>query len=350
MPELINSLVSTIIPVYNRPQMLREAVASVLAQTHRPIEVIVVDDGSTDNTPQVAEELAREHLNEVFFVRQKNSGVGPAREAGRQLACGEFIQYLDSDDLLRPKKFETQVAALRSVPDAGAAYGFICVHHENGLVDDAPARASGVARDQLFPWILVDRWWNTDVPLLRRSLVDTIGPWSDLRWSQDWEYDGRIAALGTRLVHCADWMCDERRHSGPRQTGHQNPVTAPRLLNQLRFLTLMLSHAERGGVAPDSPYRMHFTRWVFATARQLASIGLAREASICLDLADRSAGNCAEARRGLGTFRTLTRILPSRLVAYLAMFKDSVNRKRSPLTLPLSMWYDDHLPVKRPVS
>src|ERR1044071_1274968 len=99
-------LVSTIIPVYNRAGMLREAVESVLAQAYRPIEIIVVNDGSTDDTRCVAEALAATNLNEIRVIHQGNVGPGLAREAGRQAARGEFIQYLDSDDLLLPRKFE----------------------------------------------------------------------------------------------------------------------------------------------------------------------------------------------------------------------------------------------------
>jgi len=102
-------LVTTIIPVYNRAAMLREAVASVLAQTYRPVEVIVVDDGSTDETAGVADELAGD---EVRVIHQPNGGPGTAREAGRRAARGEFIQHLDSDDLLLPHKFALQVAGL----------------------------------------------------------------------------------------------------------------------------------------------------------------------------------------------------------------------------------------------
>src|SRR5512143_4106165 len=93
-------LVSTIIPVYNRQALLREAVASVLAQSYRPIEIIVVDDGSTDDTLAVCEELAGHRPDVVRTIRISNGGPGLAREAGRRFARGEFIQYLDSDDLL----------------------------------------------------------------------------------------------------------------------------------------------------------------------------------------------------------------------------------------------------------
>src|ERR1700730_16934030 len=91
------SLVSVIIPVYNRAAMLREAVDSVLAQTYRPIEIVIVDDGSTDDTAAVADEMASRHSGIIRVIHQRNAGVGHAREAGRQAAEGEFIQYLDSD-------------------------------------------------------------------------------------------------------------------------------------------------------------------------------------------------------------------------------------------------------------
>src|SRR5207244_2098618 len=115
-------LVTTIIPVYNRAPMLREAVASVIAQTYRPIEIVIVDDGSTDETPAAISELVSTHP-EVRATRRANGGPGLARETGRQLARGEFIQYLDSDDLLLPRKFEWQVAALRRSSECGVAYG-----------------------------------------------------------------------------------------------------------------------------------------------------------------------------------------------------------------------------------
>lgn len=216
MKTVIPGLVSTVIPVYNRPSMLREAVASVLAQTYHPLEIIIVDDGSTDDTPRVADELVARNPADIVFLRKGNSGPGPTREMGRLAARGEFIQYLDSDDWLRPRKFELQVQALRDHPECGAAYGWICAHPVDRPPLTTPYKGSGDVRDYLFPRLLADRWWNTNCPLLRRSVCDAVGPWSDLRWSQDWEYDGRIGALGTKLVHCPDWMCDERHHTNQR--------------------------------------------------------------------------------------------------------------------------------------
>ncbi len=100
-------LVSVVIPTYNRAHLVRAAVESVLAQTYRPLELIVVDDGSTDATGRV---LAA--CGSVRVVRQTHTGMpGQARNAGARLARGEYLAFLDSDDLWLPQKLELQVAA-----------------------------------------------------------------------------------------------------------------------------------------------------------------------------------------------------------------------------------------------
>src|SRR5947208_3449562 len=165
-----SGLVSVIIPVFNRSRMLVEAVASVLAQTYRPVEIIIVDDGSTDDTPAVADALARQHEN-VRVIRRANGGVGAARESGRAVMGGEFVQHLDSDDLLLPRKFELQVAALRAHPDAGAAYGWTRFRHPDGSLEPRPWKRSGERIATMFPAMLASRWWDTPTPLYRTSLL-----------------------------------------------------------------------------------------------------------------------------------------------------------------------------------
>lgn len=268
--SVVANLVSTVIPVYNRPAMLRQAVDSVLAQTHRPVEILISDDGSTDDTPQLAQQLVRDHPDIVRYVRNSNRGPGPAREAGRQLARGEFIQYLDSDDRLLPDKFAHQVAALRMHPDCGIAYGITRLIDARGEVLKSPFKWTGQARDYLFPGLLVDRWWCTHTPLYRRSVTDAIGPWSDLRYSQDWDYDARAGAMGVRLAWCDAVVSEHRHHGGDRQTGSGkwlNPA------DRVRFFSGMLDSARRGGVGPDVPEMRHFSRWVFGHARLCGASG-----------------------------------------------------------------------------
>ncbi|MDP6945990.1 MAG: glycosyltransferase family 2 protein, partial [Myxococcota bacterium] len=111
--EFRQGWVSVVIPTYNRAERLAASVDSCLEQTHDSVEVIVVDDGSTDETPEALAELERrwgsEHLR---WVRQDNQGACAARNTGMALATGEYLQLHDSDDLLMPDKFTEQVAAL----------------------------------------------------------------------------------------------------------------------------------------------------------------------------------------------------------------------------------------------
>jgi glycosyltransferase involved in cell wall biosynthesis len=286
MSEVVEGLVSTIIPVYNRPQMLREAVDSVLAQTYRPIEIIIADDGSTDEAGREADRMVAEHPGVIQVIHRPHQGPGPAREAGRLLARGEFIQYLDSDDRLIPRKFEWQVNALRQCPDCGAAYGYIQRYGETEL-NRVPLKWSGRELPTLFPWLLVDRWWNTDCPLFRRTVCDAVGPWSDLRYSQDWEYDARVGALGTRLVHVKEFVCEYRQHGGERQTGSGRWLAPP---DRVRFFRSMFQQARMAGVELNGREMRHFARWVFLHARQCGEAGDAASSRACLALAAEAAG------------------------------------------------------------
>ena len=159
--------VSTIIPVHNRASLLQEAVASVLAQTHRPIEIIIVNDGSDDDTAAVAEQLSRSSTDPIRVIHQANGGPGLARQRGLEAATGAFVQFLDSDDLLLPGKFAAQVKALLQAPECQICYG--PSFEENHAVTPpqrlGPMRGTGQPRDTLFPLLLVERWWTTSTPL-----------------------------------------------------------------------------------------------------------------------------------------------------------------------------------------
>src|SRR5262249_3102435 len=143
-------LVSTIVPVHNRPLLLREAVASVLAQTYRPIEVIIVDDGSIDETGREAEALAEAH-SEVSGIHRRDGGPRAARETGRLAARGEFIQYLDSDDLLLPTKFMLQVVGLRQHRDCAVSYGKTRFYNIGERPVDVPWKRTGERISTMFP-------------------------------------------------------------------------------------------------------------------------------------------------------------------------------------------------------
>jgi len=319
---VISDLVSTIIPVFNRPVQLRHAVESVLAQDYRPIEVIIVDDGSTDETPAVAKELAAANPEVVHVFMQGNAGPGAARERGRLEARGEFLQYLDSDDVLLPGKFAVQVGALRQRPDCHVAYGMTRFRCRDGSTPAGAWKGSGVARTTMFPSFLAERWWDTPTPLYRREICDRAGPWTSLRLEEDWEYDCRVASMGARLVWCDQYVCEVRDHAGDRLC--RGGLAPERLRQRTRSHVLILGHAQRAGIGADAPEMQRFARELFLLARQCGAAGLPDESRQLFDLA-RAA--CGEQRaRGLDftAYRTMAAVFGWRAAGKTGQWLDRV--------------------------
>jgi glycosyltransferase involved in cell wall biosynthesis len=115
-------LVSVIIPCYNYGHFLCETLENILQQTYQNLECIIVDDGSTDNTNEIVQSYITKDARFRYF-RQTNKGTSSAKNNGIRIATGEFIQFLDADDLLNKKKLEVQVLFLINNPDVDIIYG-----------------------------------------------------------------------------------------------------------------------------------------------------------------------------------------------------------------------------------
>jgi len=269
-------LVSVILPTFNRPEFLREAVAQVIAQTYRPLELLLVNDGSTDATGSVCDEIAARHPDCVRVVHRENGGPGAARESGRLIARGEFLQYFDSDDQIDPRKIEIQVAALRGHPDCGIAYCKTREFTRGESPDDRCSQFTGEKLDRLFPRLLSGCCWPTITPLIRRSLSDAIGHWLPLRQEEDWEYDSRIAVAGVKLVWCDEFLASAVNHPGPRASGSgaQDPA---KMRDRCTARLLLLNRALQAGVGENTPDRRLFANSLFLFSRQCGAAGLTEE-------------------------------------------------------------------------
>jgi glycosyltransferase involved in cell wall biosynthesis len=285
---LVEGLVSTIIPVHNRPALLRAAVASVLAQIYRPIEIIIVDDGSNDETGSQADALAEAHP-EVRAIHRENGGPGAARETGRLAARGEFIQYLDSDDLLLPIKFKLQVAGLRQHRDCGVSYGKTRFYAIGDPPTNAAYKRTGERIPTMFPSFLRSRWWSTSTALYRRALTDEAGRWTDLRNEEDWEYECRIASKGVRLYYCDAFVSDTRNTAGTHLSagGSSDP---DKLKDRATAHKMILEHALTAGISQETSEMQHFARELFLLARQCGAAELDEEARTLFELARRASG------------------------------------------------------------
>lgn len=141
-----NELVSVIIPVYNGEHYLGQAIESVLSQTYHPIQVIVVDDGSTDESERVAQQFP------VQYFRQSHSGPGTARNRGVEEAEGEMLAFLDADDVWTSDKLEKQTAVLNAHPELDAVLGQVEQFNSPDVPPDpAPTRFAGSTLKGLHP-------------------------------------------------------------------------------------------------------------------------------------------------------------------------------------------------------
>ncbi len=210
----MKSLVSVITPTYNRSGLLKEAIESVIAQTYRPIECIVVDDGSTDDTKQTVESLNLYNDNDftIKYIYQTNSGSQVARNTGTKASIGEFIQYLDSDDLLYPEKIEKQVAFFKENPECSGVFG----DWEKGALEKKEFILA-YQSDDMLTQLLTDRIIVNFSFLMRRKLIYKIGEW-DLSIKRNQEIDFQVRGLmeGAKYRYqsqtCGLW----RIHTGDR--------------------------------------------------------------------------------------------------------------------------------------
>jgi glycosyltransferase involved in cell wall biosynthesis len=252
-------LISVIVPCYNRGRLIGETLASIAAQSYSPIEVIVVDDGSSDDSAEVVKRWMdvngprHKHIIGFQYIWQRNTGPSAARNHGLDASKGQYIQFLDSDDILHREKLTKQVTAINQVGadfcvcncqtfgecsgNAGTVFDFYNRPH---AVDDFPA---------YYPM-------NTPAPLYRREVVLRNGPWDEtLDAGEDFEFNFRIVARGARGVWLNDVLLDVRKHNGserrqaaPLATRYQSMylglakmeieaierrVCSPRLLNAL---------------------------------------------------------------------------------------------------------------------
>lgn len=189
--ERVEGLVSVVIPTYNRAERLPRAVRSVIEQNYRPLEVVVADDGSTDNTAQVVQKMQYEAEREgcrFVYHYQDNRGAPAARNAGVARSRGAFIQYLDSDDYLLPDKIGGQVRHLETSGNE-LVYGITLYVGDSGIVQGVRNRPP--RRGHRCGWIS-ELSWHTSSPLFRRELVERIGKWkTDLDACQEYEYGAR---------------------------------------------------------------------------------------------------------------------------------------------------------------
>lgn len=187
-------LVSVVIPVYNAQETVVETVQSVLQQTLTDFELIVINDGSTDGSVARLEKLQAAIADpRIQIFSYENGGISTARNRGLERAAGDFITFIDADDLWTPRKLEQQVAALQNSPEAGVAYSWTRVMDYSGQLfhEGSSASYAGDVYGQLLRCNFITSGSNV---MMTRAAVASTGIFeSALRPAEDWDYYLRLA-------------------------------------------------------------------------------------------------------------------------------------------------------------
>ena len=213
----MHELVTIIVPVYNTGAYLSPCLESLIAQTHRDLEIILVDDGSTDGSGAICDDFARRD-ERIKVIHQKNSGVSSARNAGLENASGTYLTFVDADDALLPYAVETALQYLRETDADVVTYGWQRQFDDEGHIEECCAEFTcesdlpAVIREILmhynaygggYPW---NKLWRTDSEI---SCFDT-----ELHYFEDLEWVIRMLLRVRKIAVCPECLYRYRVHSG----------------------------------------------------------------------------------------------------------------------------------------
>jgi glycosyltransferase involved in cell wall biosynthesis len=202
--------VSVVIPTYNYGRFISEAIESVLRQTYPIFEIVVVDDGSTDNT----EEIVAKFGDKVKYIKQKNGGVGLARNTGVRHSTGEFIAFLDADDIWLPHKIERQVQLLQKDGEVGlVTVGMREFGKDGKTITKYQTGQNGWCAENI---LLLGA--GIAAPgsslLIKRDVFERVGGYDemkDMHPSEDWEFCYRVARR-FKLAFLPELLVEYRNH------------------------------------------------------------------------------------------------------------------------------------------
>jgi|SoiMethySBSTD1v2_1073268.scaffolds.fasta_scaffold44826_6 glycosyltransferase involved in cell wall biosynthesis len=215
----MNELVSILIAVRDGARYLGEALASALDQPGATVEVVVVDDGSTDDSA----EIARSFGKRVHVLRQEPLGIGPARNAAIEASAGTYLSFLDADDRFTPRKSASQLELLRHDPDLEAVFG----HMRQFISPDVPEQARAVrVPTEVGPVV------TPTTMLIRRDAFDRVGPFPAIPIAVSIDWTLRAKESGLRFVMLDEVVTERRIHD--RNVGIQRKQFASQRLHVLK--------------------------------------------------------------------------------------------------------------------
>jgi glycosyltransferase involved in cell wall biosynthesis len=228
------SVISVIIPAYNRERYLAETIGSVLSQSHRPIEIIVIDDGSTDSTADVTGHFS----GAVRYFFQPNSGCAAALNTGVQNAEGAYLSFLDSDDLWTEKKLALQMKVLISAPETDMVFGHVSHFYSPDL--------SQHERERFLCPTEKMAGYHAGTMLIRRESFLSVGLFNALYHAGEFlDWYSRAREKGLREVMLPDVVMKRRIHSSNVGVLKKNRQTKNTDMEYIRVLKAALDRRRK---------------------------------------------------------------------------------------------------------
>ncbi len=199
-----NPLVSILIPLYNSEKYISETIQSCLNQTYKNTEIIIVDDGSVDNSLSIAKNFTKTYKN-IYVFSQKNQGAPAARNKAFELSKGEYIQYLDADDLLSENKIEEQLKLLKNQKNCISSCSWQYFIRKPGDIIKKKQKIDKSYKNPI-DW-LTDSWSGKGMGLIHnwltpRSLINKAGKWNEqLKINQDGEFFCRVLINANKILY-----------------------------------------------------------------------------------------------------------------------------------------------------
>ena len=251
-----SKFVSAVIPCYNQSVFLGEAIESVLGQTHRQFEIIVVDDGSSDNTSEVAARYIG-----VRTIRQENRGLAAARNVGLQASSGDYLVFLDADDRLLSNALECGLNSFETHPECAFVSGGCRLISGDG--SHIPGVSPYIERDYYLELLRENFIWGPTTVMYRRSVLQRLGGFdSSSPGAEDYDLSLRIAR--SLPVHCYRDIIAERREHGANMTRNYSLMTRSTMAvfrSQRKYI--------KGDKAAETAYRDGLITWQYYYARKL---------------------------------------------------------------------------------
>jgi glycosyltransferase involved in cell wall biosynthesis len=255
----VTDLVSVVIPVFNGSEFLRQAIESVLAQTYEDVELVVVDDGSTDDTAVIAQSFG----DRLAYHHQENMGVAAALNRGIRASRGKYIAWLSHDDEFLPRKLERQMSFINQHPEYRAIYSdFFIINASGEIIKEVktPWYPREAAIWELFGTMYI----NGSSTLIERTCFDDVGFFNeDLRFSQDMDMWMRME-LAFDIGRIPETLVKWRSHpgQGSRDVGTHSAEKWETYRRMFADLMAKGLFPERARLAGDGPIRANAYTWL----------------------------------------------------------------------------------------